>query len=293
MAKTSWGMSRQIEQRYARKLQEIRRVIMSELRGATTTAEVSRRLQIIANRPEFIDFVENMATNMAMQVYRQTGVQWRRQAQEASRRRGQVIFNALQNELDNPLIGGTIRDIVRNNASLIKTIPNRLDAEMVTQLAANNAFAGMRGEQIVADILGKSDNLLEWQARRIARTETAKAQSALTQVRSLAIGADWYVWRTAMDGERVREAHRHMEGILVAWNEPPQPEQLAGVSGATRQAVQPYHAGNIYNCRCYSRPLLDIDDVSWPHRVFHNGVVRNMSRAEFGQISGMLNRLAY
>ena len=273
---TSWGMSRQIEQRYARSLQKLRRMIMGQLRGATIPEEISRRLRVIQNRPEFVTFVESMATNMAQQVGRQTSRQWRANAQRSNRLRSDLIFQGLMSDMDNPFIGGAIRDIVLNNASLIKTIPNRLDREMTTLMAQKSAYAGLRSDDLTQEILGQFDHLLEWQARRIARTETAKAQSALTQVRSVYVGAKWYVWRTAADGERVRESHRHMEGVLVHWSEPPSPEALAGKS-----TVGFYHAGNIYNCRCYSQVLLDIDDVSWPHKVLYGGNIVTMQRQEF------------
>jgi uncharacterized protein with gpF-like domain len=32
---------------------------------------------------------------------------------------------------------------------------------------------------------------------------------------------------------------------------------------------KPYHAGNIYNCRCYIEPLTDLDDINFPHKVYN------------------------
>jgi len=130
---------------------------------------------------------------------------------------------------------------------------------------------------LTKDILKEFDHLLEYQARRIARTETAKAQSALTQVRAQNLGINWYVWRTAQDGMRVRASHRHMEGVLVNWGSPPNPEALIGKQTDTG----PYHAGNIYNCRCYEEPLIDIDWVTWPHKVFVGGAIQILTRKKF------------
>lgn len=62
-----------------------------------------------------------------------------------------------------------------------------------------------------------------------------------------------------MDGLRVRKSHRIMEGVLVNWNMPPSPERLAG-----EKDVGNYHAGNIWNCRCYPEPLISVDDIRWP-----------------------------
>lgn len=70
-----------------------------------------------------------------------------------------------------------------------------------------------------------------------------------------------------------------MEGVIVNWNDPPSPEELAG-----EESVGHYHAGNIWNCRCYSEVLLDVDDVKWPHKVYSNGQIKNMSKKEFEKI---------
>jgi len=283
LPKTAWGQSTRIEQNYNRSLQSLRRQIDENLQGATTTAEISRRLQVIQNSPQFIGFAENVAANMARQVYRESGVQWRRQAARASTAKGRVIFESLRNELNSTPIGGAIQDIVINNANLIKTIPNRLDAQMASIMARNSAFAGMRHEQLAESVLERFGGLLEHEARRIARTETAKAQFALTQTRAQNLGINWYVWRTAQDGMRVREAHRHMEGVLVAWGNPPNPESLIG----EENSHGPYHAGNIWNCRCYAEPLIDINWIDWPHKVYIGGAIRMMNRDDFAQIEGL------
>jgi SPP1 gp7 family putative phage head morphogenesis protein len=132
----------------------------------------------------------------------------------------------------------------------------------------------MRADQLAQNLLGQFDNLLEYQARRIARTETAKAQAALTQTRAQNLGINWYVWRT------VRDSHRHMEGVLVPWGNPPNPEALIGKETTTG----PYHAGNTFNCRCYAEPLIDIDWLEWPHKVYIGGAIQMMNRDEFAAI---------
>ena len=292
---TSWGMSRRIEEQYNRSLQNLRRQIVRELSGAGSPQEISRRLQVIANSPQFTNLAQSMANNMARQVYRESGVHWRKLAQEANRRRGAAMYRALLRELDSPFIGGVVEDIIIDNANLIKTIPIRLDASMASLRARNSAFAGARSESLVEEIKpmislsaeklaeaeqAQIDHELEIAARRIARTETAKAQSALTQARCDALGVAWYVWRTAGDGLRVRDSHRHMEGVLVAWSNPPNPETLIGKANDNG----PYHAGNIWNCRCYSEPVIDIDWLYWPHKAFINGEIRKLTKNQFREV---------
>ena len=41
------------------------------------------------------------------------------------------------------------------------------------------------------------------------------------------------------------------------------------------------------NCRCIPSPLLTLDQVSWPHRVYHAGQITRMTRAQFQQLTGI------
>ena len=67
-----------------------------------------------------------------------------------------------------------------------------------------------------------------------------------------------------------------MNGVLVRFDDPPSPEALIGES-----SVGKYNAGGIWNCRCYAEPLIDIDDVKWPCRVYSNGNIKSMHKKEF------------
>ena len=109
-----------------------------------------------------------------------------------------------------------------------------------------------------------------------AKQDRSCASTALTQARSEQVGADWYEWLTSEDA-RVRDSHKKMNGILVAWAQPPSPERLAGEPSG----LGPYHAGACPNCRCTSAPMLSIDDVDWPHKVHDGSTVKRMTRAEF------------
>lgn len=82
-------------------------------------------------------------------------------------------------------------------------------------------------------------------ATLIARTETARVSSLLTQARAEHIGSEGYIWRTAHDAD-VRELHVELEGKFIYWNAPP----VAGSSGERA------HAGQIYNCRCWAEVIL-------------------------------------
>jgi len=110
----------------------------------------------------------------------------------------------------------------------------------------------------------------------IARTEISKAHTEVTRVRSEDLDIPAYVWITSND-RRVRESHRKMNNIIVFWNDPPSPEVLIG----QKSTLGKYHSGECPNCRCEPLPLVSLDEVTWPHRVYRNGSVTMMNRTAF------------
>ena len=299
--KTSWGISRSIEDRYFRSLRNLYRAIIRQLRGATTLTEIRTRLATIQASADFHAFARNMAANMAAQVTRLSGANWRKRAEEANNIRSREIFRSLANELANSSVNKAIADMVKWNAKLIVTLPSRVDNEITTMLAKEYALGGIRHEQLTKELFAKygtytpdwdirQDQLdkfgndyrfTEGDARRIARTEVSKAQCALTQARADDLGLKWYVWKTANDGDRVREAHQKMQNVLVNWADPPDPEEING--DKHRSKFGPYHAGNIYNCRCYPEPLIDVDWLDWNVKqpVHMGGQIARLTRQEF------------
>ena len=80
-------------------------------------------------------------------------------------------------------------------------------------------------------------------AQLIARTESSRAASSLTQVRAESIGSKGYIWRTIKDTD-VRASHKALDGAYIPWDSPPTTDNLTG------------HAGCVPNCRCYPEPVL-------------------------------------
>ena len=170
-------------------------------------------------------------------------------------------------------------DIVSRNSRLIQSMTNEA-AERVSNIVAEGQAAGMRSEDMADDILRQWPTMTRAHAKLIARTESSKAASALTRSRAQSAGLNWYIWETSEDS-RVRSSHRHMDGVLVNWNDPPSPEALIDMKDYGK-----YHAGEFPNCRCYAAPLIEYDDVSWPHKVYRNGRIRYMRLSEFKKIEG-------
>lgn len=202
-----------------------------------------------------------------------------RQAARSSMRSGE-IFTSLRRELAGP-VGDRARELVLRNSRLITTFPHEVAALVAARAAAHYAGGGR------SLTLAQSDKLLSRatrvRARLIARTEVSKASTALTQARAEDLGLVWYVWQTSEDS-RVRFSHRRMDRVLCRWSDPPNPESLAHQG----RSAGHYDPGNIFNCRCFPAPLLRLDQVQWPSRVYMDGAVRPMTLAAFRK----LNRLS-
>lgn len=152
------------------------------------------------------------------------------------------MSEALRQEIRSAPTGAAMKDLLSEQVTLIKSIP--LDAaQRVHELTLKALEDSTRSKEIAAEIM-RSGEVAVSRANLIARTETARTASALTQARAQHIGSEGYIWRTANDSD-VRHSHKEMNGRFVRWDSPPT------LSDGTTT-----HAGQIYNCRCYPEPVL-------------------------------------
>lgn len=230
---------------------------------------------------DFHNAARELAEKMVGRVYNFNARSWREAAMRGSNAR--TLYEALQRELAQRggWLGTAVGRIVAENARLIRSVPADI-AQEITGFAATEQQKGRRAPDIAQEIRRRAPYLAESKIRLIARTEVSKAETALTQARSQDLGLDWYEWQTSED-QRVRLSHRNMAHVLVNWNEPPPPEALVG----ERSTLGRYHAGGCPNCRCVALPMVSLDEIRFPTRVFHNGSLTRMTRAQFTRIAGL------
>jgi SPP1 gp7 family putative phage head morphogenesis protein len=200
---------------------------------------------------------------------------WREAARGGSQ--GNEIYELLYKNISGN-VENAIHQKVIENAQLIKTLPLKI-SEDITTFVQSETFKGTRSSEIAKILKLRVSDYSKAKADTIARTESSKAMTALTEARAKDVGVNWYTWRTADDG-RVRNSHAHMEGVLCRWDDPPAPEELIG-----KKSVGKYNAGNIYNCRCYPSPLVTLSRTVWPAKVHISGKIITMSKAEFEKIA--------
>lgn len=140
---------------------------------------------------------------------------------------------------------------VKHNFLLIKSIPRHvLDvieekaiATLITEVADGKLPRGAFKKEL--DKHGSKN------AKLIARTETSKLQSAITETRATSIGSVAYEWIASND-KRTRPSHKEMDGVIVFWRpdaEKPLRDKMRG------------NAGEFPNCRCYPSPIFDESDL--------------------------------
>lgn len=254
---------RKIEKQFTHYLMRIVKDISQLFNGVKSPREACDLITKYADSKQFNNLVDTSVKKMVTHLYVGEKQTWRQAAAESIQ--GKAIYQELRRETSNTYMGMIIDKIVQDNANLIKTIPSLTVRRDLTKMIQELQMKGMRPEEITDRIAGKCPGLLAYQIRRIARTESSKAASALTNARCDVMGIHWYEWSTCED-ERVRDSHAHMNGILCRWSDPPAPEQLAGQASTGH-----YHPGNIYNCRCIALPVIDMQDISFPCRVYANG----------------------
>jgi SPP1 gp7 family putative phage head morphogenesis protein len=248
------------------------------LPSAQTLGEINQRMIEFSQLRNFIQGnATRLAARMVTMVAQGNSRSWRQAATKASK--GRFIYNMLKKELQGGL-GDRITGIVQSNAEYISTLPNNI-AERTTAYIQRETMKGRRSEDIMKDIKPYMQHLKNFEVQRIARTEVAKTDTAITRVRAESIGLNWYEWETSHDA-RVRPSHKIMNGVLINWNDPPSPESLAH-----EKSVGHYHAGEIYNCRCPALPVLSLSGLSWPHKVYIHGSIKRLSRKDFLLVSGI------
>ncbi|MGF6878368.1 phage minor head protein [Paraburkholderia sp. MM5477-R1] len=147
----------------------------------------------------------------------------------------------IQTALQMQNLGGVLEAAQQANVVLIKSIPqqyfDRVSTQVLTALQQ-----GQRYSAIVEAIQGETE-VTERRAKLIARDQTSKLNSAITEARQTALGIEEYEWQTSGD-ERVRDSHAENDGKVFRWDSPPE-------TG---------HPGHDVNCRCVALPRFKLDE---------------------------------
>lgn len=271
--KSSWKKPNRIERAYYTQIQKLFKPIIGLVKKLNTPEEIIDAIESILDSKTYNKKAEEIAKSIATMIYKDGAKNWRQAARTSSK--SSKIYKEIKKEQQ--VLKDPLQLLIDRNAQIIKTLPLDISQKVVEHINSQS-MRGKRASDITEEIKKFFPKTTSARASLIARTETSKASSALTQVRAQSLGLNWYVWRTSEDA-RVRSAHAHMEGVLCNYNNPPEPEALN-----KQKSEGKYNAGEIYNCRCYAEPLIDDDQVDWPAQVHVNGKIERMTLNQFKEL---------
>lgn len=153
-------------------------------------------------------------------------------------------------------IYGPLMEKFEYNMSLIKDLPKTVYKELREGYLEGKSFRGTDLEQKLYERLGS-------RAKLIVRTESAKVNTALTEVRARTVGVNAYVWSTSGD-RRVRDTHKLLNNVMFFWNDPPRFLYSAKSGKITEMSGG---CGSTPNCRCIALPVFELEDIQFPIRV--------------------------
>ena len=280
-----WSPRRLLEDQYKGSMRKLLRCVSNLVDGINpqTPEEFLSTIDRLVTMDFFQEMAQIAARRMVTGVANENALSWREAAQKSHR--GHEIYQMLLAEKRGAL-GSRIAQIVDENAKLISTFPQAI-SNNVAHWIEGEWTRGRRAQDLMEEMKTKYFGYSDARLMLIARTESSKASEALTAARCEVMGIPWYIWRATHDA-RVRLAHHKMDGVLCSFREPPNPERLAG----EKRDYGAYQAGCLWNCRCASEPLLQLDYVQWPAKVHYQARIQRMTLHQFRMISGMQERRA-
>lgn len=213
------------------------------------TARLARIMQRLASI-SISDIASRIASGLVNRANLQNKEQTKRTYKEA-------FGIDLSGMLGDGAIRGKMEDAVRENVGLIKSIQTDFIND-IGEKVFGNLLEGGRSENLISIIRERGDVSLS-RAKFIARDQTAKLNSQLTEARSQALGLDVYEWSGTGD-ERERDSHFVLNNMLCKYSDPTVYSDDGGKTWKKRSSIGAFEGkpGEDYQCRCLSLPY-----VSW------------------------------
>ena len=268
----TFGPTQRLERQYAAAIGKITKRILAPIKPEQSLEEW---LAEIAQRSQAADVQEAsnlLAQSMVKWVATNNMRTWR--AAAAKSQRSRELYRILQHEMQGP-VGIQVQRLIQDNAGYISSVP--LDAARVLVDEVTRAQqAGARSGTIAKMLKQRFPQLLKSRVMLISRTESSKASLALTAARCSELNIEFAQWLTSEDA-RVRASHKLMDKTIFAWNDLPSPEHLAG----EKSNLGSYGPGGCPNCRCVVAPVLSVQDIHFPAKVYRNGSITHMNKQQF------------
>jgi len=198
---------------------------------------INRTIRALAQR--YRD-VGNQASAIASEMANGVNVRNRNMFHKAMER---AVGVNIQGAISEPGVDAIVQSKIAENVGLIQSIPDEYFKKLVT-IVNEGTTRGESAGGITKEILKLKKTTVN-RAKLIARDQTQKTNSAITQARQQNLGIQEYRWRTVGD-ESVRHTHAAHNGKIFRWDKPPKDTG---------------HPGEDINCRCVAEPVIKLDDL--------------------------------
>jgi len=233
-------------------------IVTEELERPTLTdapddnsLSITARLARIMQRLASISIGE-LASRIAAGLVRRANLQNKEQTQRTYKEAFGIDLTGM---LGDGAVREKMEDAVRENVDLITSIQTDFIND-IGEKVFGNLREGGRSENLIG-IIQERGNVSLSRARFIARDQTAKLNSQLTEARSQALGLDVYEWSGTGD-ERERDSHFALNGMLCKYSDPTVYSDDGGKTWKKRSSIGAYEGkpGEDYQCRCLSLPYV-------------------------------------
>lgn len=137
------------------------------------------------------------------------------------------------------------RDYSKNLSLYIKDF-SKQSITALREVVEDNALQGYRFDRLT-EMIRHRYGVTANKAKFLARQETSLFMSKYRKARFTEAGVKRYRWSTAHD-ERVRSSHRHLNGQIFSYDQPPITDNATGAHN---------NPGEDFNCRCVDIPILE------------------------------------
>lgn len=263
------AVSRHEERRFWKDLCKLFNQLIEDVKnGSGLLNGVSQEVRQFMQSGQVKRYLDRVVGRMVRMQRKVSANSWREAAYKSQD--GPELYKLISAEMKGP-VGTRVWQLISENSAYIRTLPEQW-AKFASEYSYRETLKGRRPEDVEAELRKIIPGHMVKNLKCIARTECAKANAAIVQARAEACGIKAYFWRSVKD-ERSRDAHRMMDGILVFYNDPPNPEAIFG-----GRAYGNYHAGNTFNCRCWQEPVLDMAFLPNVVRVHDHGRITTMTK---------------
>lgn len=217
----------------------------------TTPLSITARLARIMQRLASIS-IADIASRIASGLVNRANFQNKEQTQRTYKEAFGIDLTGM---LGDGAIREKMEEAVRENVGLITSIQTDFIND-IGEKVFGNLREGGRNENLISIIQERGDVSLS-RAKFIARDQTAKLNSALTEARSKALGLDVYEWSGTGD-ERERDSHFVLNGKLCKYSDPTVYSDDGGKTWKKRSSIGAFEGnpGEDYQCRCLSLPYV-------------------------------------